>query len=218
VIRVGWAAVAAAAAVALVTGLRGAPSSHLRPADALLAGLPQSATTLGSPRAPVTVTEFADLQCPICADFARGAEERLIARDVRAGRVRLVYRSLATVTRDPATFVTQQAAAYAAGAQGRAWQFIELFYGDQGREGSGYVTVAYLDRLARRIPGLDHSRWRAAIPTFAGQVRADERLAAGLRLTRTPTITVSGPRGSAPPLVAPADYAALERAIAAVST
>ena len=219
-IRSRWAAVVVFAGVALAVGLRGSPSGRV-PAGAaaataaLLAGIPQSATTLGSPRAPVTVTEFADLECPVCAAFARGPLARLIAVDVRAGRVKLVYRSLATATPDPATFVTQQAAAYAAGAQGRAFQFIELFYRSQGGEGSPYVTTAYLDRLARQIPDLDHARWRAALadPSFAGQVRADERAAAGLGLTRTPTIVVRGPRGTVPPLVAPADYAVLERAI-----
>jgi protein-disulfide isomerase len=218
VTRLRWVAAVVVVGVALVAGLRGGPSSRGRPATALLTGIPQAGTALGSPRAAVTVTEFADLQCPVCADFAAGAENDLIARDVRGGRVKLVYRSLRTATRDPATFVTQQAAADAAGAQGRAFQFIELFYRAQGPEGSGYVTAAFLDRLARRIPGLDHARWRAAIPRFAGQVRAEERLAASLGLTRTPTIVVTGPRGSPAPLVAPVDYAALERAISTSTT
>jgi protein-disulfide isomerase len=208
--------------LALTAAMRGsrAPAPSSVKTSALLAGIPQSGTTLGSPRAPVTVTEFADLECPICAAFAAGPERRLIAGDVRAGRVRLVYRSLATATRDPATFVTQQAAAYAAGAQGRAFQFIDLFYGSQGSEGSPYVTEAYLDGIARAIPGLDYARWRAARAgdAYAAAVRADQRLAASSHLTRTPSLTVSGPRGTAGPLVAPADYATLARAIAAVST
>jgi protein-disulfide isomerase len=225
VIRYRWAAVVVFAGVALAVGLRGSPSgrvpaSAVATTDALLAGIPQSATTLGRRGAPVTVTEFADLECPVCAALARGALARLIGVDVRAGRVKLVYRSLATATRDPSTFITQQAAAYAAGTQGRAFQFIELFYRSQGAEGSPYVTTAYLDRLARQIPGLDHARWRAALadPSFARQVRADQRAAAGLDLTRTPTLVVTGPRGSPPPLVAPADYAALERAISTSTT
>jgi protein-disulfide isomerase len=48
----------------------------------LLAGIPQSGVTLGSPAAKVTVTEFGDLECPICASFAQGAENQLISSDV----------------------------------------------------------------------------------------------------------------------------------------
>lgn len=35
----------------------------------------------------MTLTEFVDLKCPICRQFAPGAEKQLIARDVRAGRL-----------------------------------------------------------------------------------------------------------------------------------
>src|SRR5436853_641095 len=35
----------------------------------LLAGIPQSGAQLGSPKAPVTMTYYGDLECPICQDF-----------------------------------------------------------------------------------------------------------------------------------------------------
>ena len=98
--------------------------------DALLAGIPQSGSTLGSAKAKVTLTEFGDLKCPICREFALGAEQKLIARDVRAGRLRIDYRSLCTATcagPQPGVFPTEQAAALAAGEQDRAWYYIELF-------------------------------------------------------------------------------------------
>ena len=44
--------------------------------NSLLAGIPQSAMRLGSPSAPVTVTEFGDLECPVCRDFALTGENR----------------------------------------------------------------------------------------------------------------------------------------------
>src|SRR5437763_8979373 len=85
--------------------------------DTQVAGIPQTGVTLGSPSAKVTVTEFGDLQCPICKDFALGAEGQLIANEVKAGKVKLVYKSLETATGNspnPNIFGTQQAAANAA--------------------------------------------------------------------------------------------------------
>jgi protein-disulfide isomerase len=186
--------------------------------NALLNGIPQSATTLGKATAAVTVTEYGDLECPFCADFAKGAENTLISNDVRSGKVKLVYRSLQTATQDPTVFSTQQSAAYAAGAQDRALNFIELFYNEQGVEGSGYVSASYLDGLAKQIPGLNYSKWQAASTqsTYSDAVLADEQAAAKAGFDSTPTIVVSGPKGSHPITSATIDYAALESAIQSV--
>jgi protein-disulfide isomerase len=185
----------------------------------LLAGIPQAGNRLGSPSAPVTVTEYGDLECPICRDFALGAETRLIAADVRSGAVQLVYRSLQTATPDPATFVTQQVAALAAGRQRHEWAYVELFYSEQGGEDTGYVTQAYLAGLARQIPGLDPTQWRTdrTNPSLAGEVRADEARAASRNFDSTPTIVVTGPKGTAQPIVGDVDYPTLEQAVRQVA-
>ena len=47
----------------------GQPASGAAQVDALLAGIPQKGNTLGNPKAPVTLQEFADLQCPICQAY-----------------------------------------------------------------------------------------------------------------------------------------------------
>src|SRR5947199_358000 len=70
----------------------GSPGAKKAVADVngLLNGIPQSGSRLGSKTAKVTVTEYGDLQCPICRDFALGAQQQLIANEVRAGKVALV--------------------------------------------------------------------------------------------------------------------------------
>jgi len=197
-------------------------SSTVAQVSSLLAGIPQSGVTLGSPAAKVTVTEFGDLQCPICRDFALGAENQLIANDVRSGKVKLVYRSLETATGngpDPGIFATQQAAAYAAGLQGKAWYYILLFYHEQGQEGTGYVTTSYLNGLAQQVPGLDFAKWQSDLhrSSLVAQVNADQQLANAKGFNSTPTITVSGPKGQTQPIVGDTDYGTLETAIKSVA-
>ncbi len=128
--------------------------------DSLLKGIPQHGNTLGNPQAPVTFTEYGDLECPICKEFSEGAESQLIANEVRSGKVKLVYKSFETATGNGPNadqWSNQQSAAYAAGAQSKAWNYILLFYRDQGAEGTSYVNPAYLTGLAKQIPGLDYA-------------------------------------------------------------
>jgi len=181
----------------------------------LLAGIPQSGGTLGRASAPVTVTLFEDLECPVCRAFTLGGANQLIERDVRSGRVKLVFRSLQTATPDPTTFQVQQQAALAAGEQNRLWHFVELFYHEQGAEGTPYVTEGYLDKLARQIPGLDYSKWLAARKqaSLGSQVAADEQLAKTNGFDSTPTIVVQGPKASPQPVAGDASYSDIEKLV-----
>jgi protein-disulfide isomerase len=188
--------------------------------SSLLSGIPQAGNRIGSPTSRVTVTEFGDLECPGCQAFAVGGEKTLIANDVRAGKVKLVYRSLCTATCNSAgqqVFTTQQAAALAAGNQSREWNYVMLFYNLQGAEGSGYVNDTYMDGLARLVPGLNYSQWLSerTSSNLASQVTQDQQSAASNGFSTTPTIVVSGPKGATSPQSA--DYPTIEAAIKAVS-
>jgi protein-disulfide isomerase len=189
-------------------------SSAAGTVNRLLTGLPQQGNTLGKPGAPVTVTVFEDLECPICREFTLGAENQLIANDVRAGRAKLVFRSLQTATPDATTFQVQQQAAVAAGKQQKLWHFVELFYHQQGPEGTPYVTESYLDKLAHQVPGLDYKAWLAARKAdLSHQVSGDESLAHSKNFDSTPTIVVKGPKGSPAPAAGSIPYGSLENMV-----
>jgi protein-disulfide isomerase len=166
--------------------------------DALLAGIPQSGSTLGSPTAPVTLQFFGDLECPTSKEFTLEMLPSVIARWVRPGKLRIEYRSLRTATPDPAVFTAQQAAALAAGLQNKLWYYVENFYHQQGDEGSGYVTDGYLRKLAEQTPGLNVKRWSAdrLEPPLAAEVAIDEQTAARHGLQSTPSL-VAGRTGGA---------------------
>jgi protein-disulfide isomerase len=159
---------------------------------ALLNGIPQSATTLGNPNAPVTMQYFGDLECPVCKDFTLGALPKLIENDVRAGKLKIEYRNLETATREPETFRTQQIAAMAAGKQRKGWDYIELFYHQQGTEDTGYVTEKYLQELAKQVPGLNLATWTSdrGSPQFTNVLTADAQAANNAGFTGTPSFLI----------------------------
>jgi protein-disulfide isomerase len=164
----------------------------------LLQGIPQNGITLGNPNAPVTIQYFGDLECPICKQFTLGALRPLIQKDVRTGKAKIEYRSMQTATRERETFQTQQVAALAAGKQNLMWHYIELFYHEQGEEGSGYVTESYLQGLAAQVPGLNLSNWSSARndPAYANQVISDAQDANKNGFTGTPSFLIGKTGGS----------------------
>jgi len=163
----------------------------------LLAGIPQRGNILGDPNAPLTLQYFGDLECPICKEFTLGALPLIIEQWVRGGKLKIEYRSLETASRDPETFKTQQVAALAAGQQNKMWYFIELFYHEQGREDSGYVTESYLQELAQQVPGLNLIDWTAARndTELANTISSDAQVANNAGFTGTPSFVLSKPGG-----------------------
>lgn len=170
--------------------------------EGLLRGIPQSGATLGQSTAPVTMTYYGDLECPICRDFTlSGGLTPLIRNEVAKGKVKVVYKAFETATKDPTVFKTQQVAALAAGQQQRFWNFAELFYHEQGAEGTGYVTENYLRGLAQQIPGFNLSKWQTdrATASLATQLASDEQTGTKIGVSGTPTLLMTGPKGTTVP-------------------
>jgi protein-disulfide isomerase len=165
---------------------------------ALVSGIPQAGNTIGDPKAPATLQYFGDLECPICRDFTLGALQSLIPTYVRTGKLKIEYRSLETATKEPETFKTQQVAALAAGKQQKMWDFIELFYRQQGEENSGYVTESYLQKLAQQVPGLNLTAWSAARsdPELASSITTDAQAANTAGFTGTPSFLIGKTGGT----------------------
>jgi protein-disulfide isomerase len=138
------------------------------------------------------------LECPFCRDFTLHTLPTIIERWVRSGQLRIEYHALETATREPDVFATQQVAALAAGKQGKMWDFIETFYRDQGEEGSGYVTEAFLGGIAKRVPGLDIAQWTRsrADPGLAAQIVDDEQAAGSAGLSGTPSFLIGRTGGA----------------------
>ncbi len=164
----------------------------------LIGGIPQSGNTLGDPKAPVTLQYFGDLECPICKEFTLGALPAIIEKWVKTRKVKIEYHSLETATREPEVFKTQQIAAYAAGKQDKAWDFIETFYHEQGEEDSGYVTESYLQGIAQQVPGLNLATWTSerSDAALANEVASDAQAASNAGFTGTPSFLVGKTGGT----------------------
>jgi protein-disulfide isomerase len=151
--------------------------------SALLEGIPQDGAALGSPDAPVTLVEYADLQCPFCAQWATDAFPDLVEEYVRPGRVRVEFRGMAFIGPDSDKALR---AVVAAGEEGRLWHVAELLFQNQGGENSGWVGDDLLDAVGTSA-GLDVGAWRDRFDSEAVDqaIEADGEAAnaAGIRST-----------------------------------
>jgi protein-disulfide isomerase len=202
----GFAAVAGIVALIVISqsggddnGGGGSPSNvrGVAQVDAELQGIPQSGQVLGDANAPVTVVEFGDPQCPVCAAFSGQIAPELISSEVKSGSVRYEFQPYLIIGPDSKPAMK---AALAAGEQDRFWNYLQLFYRNQGGENSGYVTDAFLTSIAKGagVPDIDKwnqsrnsSQWDSILSN--GTTRAES-----LGFNGTPSILVQGPNGQKP--------------------
>jgi protein-disulfide isomerase len=123
-----------------------------------LTGVPRHGSVLGKSDAPVTLIEYADVQCPFCARFTKETLPVLIRRWVKPGKLKIEFRGISFLGDD-----SDKALRFvlAAGGRGKLWETVELLYENQGTENTGWVTDGLLRAVARKA-GLDPTATLAA--------------------------------------------------------
>ena len=181
-----FAVVAVAVVFAAPSEDRSAAAADRAEPTSALVGVPQKGIALGDPDAPVTLVEFADLQCPFCREYHEKVFPALLEY-VKAGRVRLELNLLRFVGPD-----SNRLARTAAGAavSGRMWNVVDLAYARQGIENSGYADDAFLKALVADA-GLESVN--AGSPAEK-VLTAAERRAEHAKIDSTPSFLV-GPTG-----------------------
>ncbi|MFF1479819.1 DsbA family protein [Streptomyces sp. NPDC058301] len=152
----------------------------------------------GRADAPVVMIEYADFKCSYCGKFARDTEPALVKKYVDAGTLRIEWRNMPIFGAESEAAAR---AAWAAGQQGRFWQFHTAAYAhgskekgfgkDRLRELAGQAGVADLDRFVRDADG----------DAAKAAVKKDQEEAYGLGASSTPSFVINGrPLAGAQPL------------------
>lgn len=182
-----------------------------------LKGIPQNGLVLGKPSAKVTLYEFGDLKCPVCKGFSEEIVPSVIDSKVRSGEATIEFKNFTIIDEES---TPAGAAAIAAGEQGRGWNFIELFYRNQGPETSSYVNDEFLTEIARGAGVPDIATWNKdrKNPKTPAEVESTTQEAEKLGFTGTPSFAVEGPGSNGlETLGTPGSSGALEEAIEAAS-
>jgi protein-disulfide isomerase len=177
-----------------------------------LQGVPQKGMILGDPGAKQTLVEFGDLQCPVCKQYSEQVIPEIISGPVSRGEARLEFRNF--VILGPQSNLAG-AAAIAAGRQAKGWNFVELFYRNQGVENSGYVTDGFLTAIAKGAGVPDISQWNADRKSkgVRQEVAKTTNQASNIGFTGTPSFAIEGASGGLNPIGTPDSASALESAL-----
>jgi protein-disulfide isomerase len=165
-----------------------------------LADVSERGITLGDPDAPVTLVEFADPQCPFCAEYTTEVQPDLVEKYVSSGEVKMELRLLDFIGPDSTRLAH---AAYAASEQDGLWAFTDLAYARQGPENSGYADDAFIESAATDA-GLDAGPIVAAASEPSSAVAdliteaKDEAASAGV--ASTPSFLIGPSDGELEPL------------------
>jgi protein-disulfide isomerase len=134
--------------------------------------------------APITLVEYADVECPYCGSLERVLQKVLAERD----DIRLVYRHFPLVGPHPHAYSAALALESAA-EQGRFWELHDLLLAHQDGLGRQAMT-----RYAQQL-GLDpDSLLRPATERFDADVRDDFDSGVASGVEGTPGLFVNGVR------------------------
>ncbi|HUX73541.1 MAG TPA: thioredoxin domain-containing protein [Steroidobacteraceae bacterium] len=138
----------------------------------------------GPAKAPITIIEFSDFQCPFCGRLEPELRKLLQAYPTQ---LRLVYRNLPLVSLHPNAMHAAEAGV-CADQQGKFWQMHDLMFADQGA-----LSVPALEVKAKRI-GLDMRRFDTCLDSGAALpvIKTDEQAAVELGLAGTPSTFING--------------------------
>lgn len=151
--------------------------------DAVVRISTATAPIRGNAQAPVTLVEFSDYECPHCGT------EAPILRDIErefGERLRVIHMHFPISFHQHAMPAAR--AAYAAGKQGKFWEYHDLLFANQEQ-----LNPDNLESYAQRL-GLDVARFRtdSAAPESEAAVARDRREGERLQIESTPTIFING--------------------------
>ena len=170
---------------------------------------------LGSANAPVAIFEFGDFQCTYCHQWFLNTEPQIIQDLVNTGKAKLVWKDFDYYGLDS---TSASEAAYAAGEQGKFWQFYDYLYSHQGTPNSGWASRANLVTFAQNL-GLNMTQFNLSFSSGKYDSLIKSNFADGQKLgaSGTPTFVVLGPNGKTVQLVGAQPYSAFETAVNSVA-
>jgi len=138
----------------------------------------------GDPKAPVTIVEFSDYQCPYCRKFHNEVLPQIQEEYISKGKVRYIFRDF------PLSFHKQAVpaaiAANCAGEQGKYWEMNNFLFANPGKLSTSKI-IPEVEAL-----GLDKAKFEACVndDSKKAEVDADSKAGRNYGVRGTPSLFI----------------------------
>ena len=149
-----------------------------------------NAMILGDAKAPVTIVEYGDYQCPFCERYFQQNESAFIKQYVNTGKARFVWKDYAFLGQES---IWAAEAARCANDQNKFWEYHNYLYSHQGAENSGAFSKANLKKFASAL-GLNMNQFNKCIDTdkYASFIQQENQAASAIGVNGTPATFING--------------------------
>jgi len=146
--------------------------------------------SMGDSKAPITMIEFSDFQCPYCARFYTEAFSDIKKNYIDTGKVKFVYRDFPLSMHQYAQKAAE--AAECAEEQGKYWEYNNALYTKQETWSS--TGIEGLKQIASDLK-LDTTKFNDCLTTgkYTSEVQKDLRDGAAAGVSGTPTFFIGTP-------------------------
>jgi protein-disulfide isomerase len=150
----------------------------------------QGSPYMGDPStAPITIIDFSDFQCYLCARYVKATEPLIKDTYIETGKVVLVFKHLPNRGFDS---MGASIAAQCTHEQGRFWDFHKILYENQKPIDSGWVNQENLKEFAAKINGLDVEQFNQCLGSqkYKEFVKKDIDLGSSFGFQETPSFAI----------------------------
>lgn len=165
------------------------------PGGVVLGGvnLQYASPVLGDPKAPLTIIEFGDYQCPKCKGWFDNTKPSIDSKYISSGLAKMYFVDLTFLGQDSGRAAE---ATYCARDQGAYWKFHDTLYRNQGPIGgwaSHQALVGYAGNLDMDVDAFDtcltSGKYQDGVSFNKDQSQANN-------ISRTPSFILVGPGGT----------------------
>jgi protein-disulfide isomerase len=161
----------------------------------------QGSPYLGDPStAPITIIDFSDFQCYLCARYVKATEPLIRDTYIETGKVVLVFKHLPNRGFDS---LGASIAAQCSHEQGKFWEFHNILYENQKPIDSGWVNQENLKKFASKLNGLDIEKFNECLDNqkFKEFVESDIDLGSSFGFQDTPSFVIVNSKDGSDPEV-----------------
>ena len=148
------------------------------------------AMILGDAKAPITIVEYGDYQCPFCERYFKQNESAFISKYVNSGKARFVWKDYAFLGQES---IWAAEASRCANDQGKFWAYHNYLYENQGAENSGVYSKANLKKFASTL-GLNVGQFNSCLDSgkYTSFIQKETQAANEIGVNGTPATFING--------------------------